>query len=238
MMPTRFDITFEVTRADWIEVNEKVMRESPHWIAFAADQRRTMQGNVLLFAPFVIVGAGWMIGTSKSTAGMYVLGGAVGACFSAFLYFTLPRIDRVEQAKKAELERIRQMDYSGFIGTVTIGVDEFGLRVQSASRELKLTWLAVTPVLVGGSVLFQHSQSDGTIVPARVFASESAAGEFFGHVQRWWKDGQLPHAERLERYLAERDVACPKCAYNLRSLLGEKCPECGSELKVEELAGG
>ena len=38
--------------------------------------------------------------------------------------------------------------------------------------------------------------------------------------------------ELLERYLADCDVPCPRCGYNLRSLVGRRCPECGDELTL------
>ena len=41
--------------------------------------------------------------------------------------------------------------------------------------------------------------------------------------------GQAP---LLNAYLAERDVPCPRCGYNLRSLAGERCPECGDQLTL------
>src|SRR4051812_47683066 len=39
-------------------------------------------------------------------------------------------------------------------------------------------------------------------------------------------------AEFLQAFLAQRDVACPGCAYNLRDLQGQRCPECGNELTL------
>ena len=36
----------------------------------------------------------------------------------------------------------------------------------------------------------------------------------------------------LERYLAERDIVCPGCAYNLRGLTSDRCPECGDRLEL------
>ena len=36
----------------------------------------------------------------------------------------------------------------------------------------------------------------------------------------------------LSRYLADRDVACPRCDYNLRDLTGDRCPECGDHLVI------
>lgn len=37
-------------------------------------------------------------------------------------------------------------------------------------------------------------------------------------------------------FLSERDVACPKCGYNLRGGAGDECPECGLKI-VLEVAG-
>jgi hypothetical protein len=36
----------------------------------------------------------------------------------------------------------------------------------------------------------------------------------------------------LERYLADRDIVCPGCAYNLRGLRSDRCPECGDQLEL------
>ena len=36
----------------------------------------------------------------------------------------------------------------------------------------------------------------------------------------------------LEKYLADRDVVCPGCAYNLHGLKSDRCPECGDALQL------
>lgn len=38
--------------------------------------------------------------------------------------------------------------------------------------------------------------------------------------------------DRLASYLADRDVPCPSCGYNLRNLAASNCPECGEPLEV------
>lgn len=45
-------------------------------------------------------------------------------------------------------------------------------------------------------------------------------------------DTQPPSKDRAEltAFLADRDALCPVCAYNLRGLTGEHCPECGRHL--------
>ena len=36
----------------------------------------------------------------------------------------------------------------------------------------------------------------------------------------------------LRGYLAERDIPCPVCRYNLRGLASASCPECGAQLDL------
>jgi len=37
----------------------------------------------------------------------------------------------------------------------------------------------------------------------------------------------------LRDFLAQRDVACPGCGYNLRGLTGPRCPECHQALSLQ-----
>lgn len=36
----------------------------------------------------------------------------------------------------------------------------------------------------------------------------------------------------LRAYLADRDVSCPMCGYNLRGLTSARCPECGEAIEL------
>ncbi len=38
--------------------------------------------------------------------------------------------------------------------------------------------------------------------------------------------------QALSAYLADRDVPCPGCGYNLRGLTADRCPECSQALKL------
>ena len=49
-------------------------------------------------------------------------------------------------------------------------------------------------------------------------------------------DGERARAEHaclLAEYLADRNVLCPLCGYNLRGLTSERCPECGESLRLQ-----
>ncbi|MEX0655119.1 MAG: hypothetical protein WDZ31_01850 [Phycisphaeraceae bacterium] len=43
---------------------------------------------------------------------------------------------------------------------------------------------------------------------------------------------QATDEQLLQTYLADRDVPCPRCGYNLRTLAGRHCPECGEQLRI------
>ena len=40
-------------------------------------------------------------------------------------------------------------------------------------------------------------------------------------------------AQFLCEWLRNRDVACPRCAYNLRNLTSDRCPECGERIELQ-----
>src|SRR5262245_31050391 len=39
-----------------------------------------------------------------------------------------------------------------------------------------------------------------------------------------------PQSGPLQSFLAETDISCPSCDYNLRGLKGNACPECNQQL--------
>lgn len=45
----------------------------------------------------------------------------------------------------------------------------------------------------------------------------------------------MKEIDRLAGYLKGRDAPCPGCGYNLRDLIGERCPECGEALTVVKI---
>ena len=45
----------------------------------------------------------------------------------------------------------------------------------------------------------------------------------------------MSDADQLKAYLADRDVPCPGCGYNLRGVAEPVCPECGIPLDVQAI---
>jgi hypothetical protein len=230
-----FDLTFNTTREDWIAVNEALMRISPQWAAAAKSHRRKALRDALWSSPLIITFASISIGSRSSTRGMYVEGALVGVLFSFLIAFGLSRIDRTTQTKQKYMAQIKRMDLSSHVGPVRVTADEQGVFIKTPVRELKLSWAAVVVHDVGDYFLLSHGGSDGSVVPKHAFGSPTEAAAFGKQTLAWWQAAQLPPAERVARYLEGRDVACPGCAYNLRGVRQDRCPECGRALTLEEL---
>ena len=70
------------------------------------------------------------------------------------------------------------------------------------------------------------------IAPSVAPAAVRAGTDFSPpHVAAASHEGDLLNEHQLLRqFLRARDVACPGCAYNLRDLTGQRCPECGQAI--------
>jgi hypothetical protein len=233
-MTDRLELSFDIRREDWIEVNKACMNESPAWEAAARTYRRKTRRQVLAIAPFCIVGLALAVGRSSSTSGMYAEGAFFGGAFCALLYFALPRVNTIEKAKHARLADVMRADLSVWTGPTTITLDEQGVHIKAPSSESTLSWQLVAPSSAGGFVILQHANHGGTIIPPRAFTSGITAEGVLTQSMKWWRAAQLSHTERLTRYLADRDQPCPRCSYNLRGINGERCPECGEALELKK----
>jgi hypothetical protein len=235
-MADRIEVHYELTREDFLAVNEACLREGAAWSEALARHRRAMRRQALWAAPFCVAGGALLIGRAEDTQGMYAVGGALGAGLAGLMYFALPRLDTVDKQKRAVSRRVERFDWSPYIGTVTVAADDAGVHIRSPDREFQLSWRAVAPSAVADYVLLGHAGNDATIVPFRAFESPDAARAFLAQALRWREAAQVPHAERLATYLADRDdIVCPRCGYNLRGVRIEACPECGSPLRLDEL---
>jgi hypothetical protein len=231
----RFELTFNITREDWIAANEALSLISPHWNTVAKQQRRIELRNLLWTSPLIVLGGAFLIGRGNSTRGMYVEGMLAGLLLCGLIAFGVSQMDYVSKLKKQSLERIRRADLSDHVGAVSVRGDESGVVIVAPKRELRLSWAMVVAHDIGEYVLLSHGGADGTFIPKAAFGSPAEAAEFVPLAMGWWRAAQMPPAERLARYLIDRDVACVGCGYNLRGVRDVRCPECGRALAMEEL---
>jgi hypothetical protein len=237
-MPDRFDLEFEVTRGDWLAVNKAVVQESPEWVRARRKHRRAARFQAL-FAGVIMVYLGYQLfKVGPHPFGFYVVFTVLVVAVMVLMFYLGPRLEHIEQSIKQQFKAIERFDFSTSTGTTRLTMDEVGIQVRSRYRELKISWQAVErPTTVGGFVMLSYVGAYCTIIPQHAFASQASATEFLDCASRLWQNAQLPHVERLERYLTDRDLPCPKCKYNLRNMRGESCPECGKAIKLDVLTG-
>lgn len=236
-MQAQYEFSFDITKDDVIEFSKALMPLEPAWAEAQKKHERSMRLQALCCAPFIIGGTSLLIAQGSSTQGMHLEGAGIGVVFAAFLYFALPRLNEIQKSQKNRIEQISEMDLSAYMGKRTVTMDENGVFLQSPEAESRISWRLVTPTIVSTFFVLYDESEPISYLPSRCFASTSTRDELLEQAKQWHQAAQLPHALRLERYLADRDLPCPKCKYNLRGMNGEICPECGVSIQLETLVG-
>jgi hypothetical protein len=112
-----------------------------------------------------------------------------------------------------------------------------GVRLTTSGYDLVCGWPVLpsiweTPVCI----VIPMPASTVIILPKRVIGGDNEIKGFLRTI-RSWQDAANPnnHGRLLRTFLAEADVPCPVCDYNLRGIQGQECPECGRPLEVGSL---
>lgn len=235
-MGERLAVECEVTRADWIAANEVILSTSPVWETYARAMRRRAIWTLLWMGPVMVGGTAYVFGTRGATRGMYVEGAIGGAILVVLMSLYTCRLDTyIRAAKREAAKHVHKAEYGDRVGRIRVMIDETSVCIETAARQLRLAWSTVAVHDLDEYVLISHGTGDGIVVPKRAFPTRTEAEAFAGWSQQWWQLGQMPMAERVARYLADRDVRCVTCGYNLRGITRDTCPECGAALTVEEL---
>lgn len=79
----------------------------------------------------------------------------------------------------------------------------------------------------GGFLVLREVGGGELPLPARVFRDDPHRQAFISDFERWMKAGDGGAANIIRRYLAKESLSCPRCAYDLRGVEHEGCPECG-----------
>lgn len=113
--------------------------------------------------------------------------------------------------------------------SVTIGPD--GLILRTIHHDITERWSGITEVRdTPDGIYFQRRDNLCYLVPTRIFASPTEARAVLDRSRAWLDASGHGDARRIRAFLAERDVQCLGCNYNLRGVTARVCPECGREL--------
>jgi hypothetical protein len=236
-MPPRFELTFDITQAELAAANEAAMRVQPEWERARKLARRSVRNFAIFGVPAAVFLVAAFVGRGSGTRGMYLEGGRGGLLIGGMIAFGLSRLDPVGQEIERTAKRLRAADFSADAGPKTVVIEEHGFQLTSSAGSLKAAWTNAWPSRLGGFLYINTTAGGMAVIPTRVFASEAEATACHEAATGWWKAAQVPHAQRLEQYLADRDLPCPRCTYPLRALRGEACPECGEPIRLERLTG-
>jgi hypothetical protein len=236
-MPPRFELTFDLTQAELAAANEAALRVHPQWDEARKASQRSNRSFALFGSPIIAGLLAYAVGRGSSSTETYVLGACIGFFISALIYIGMTHVDDVLPQIERAAKRIRAADFSADAGPKTVVIEEHGFQLTSSTGLLKSSWANAWPSKLDGFLYISTTAGGMAVIPTRVFASEAEATACHEAATGWWKAAQVPHAQRLERYLADRDLPCPRCTYPLRALRGEACPECGEPIRLERLTG-
>ncbi len=233
----RIQLSYEVTRADWIEFNMAWADVGPDWKLAAAQRRKQNLKSMPYVSLMVIVGMAVIVGYGRATSGMFLEGAMFGVLFSAVIWFGISRIDVLGAMKKEHMRALQNADLGAITGPMSIELDSEGITFVSTGRNARVLWNVMSASVVKRGMLL-NGPGGPVLVPSRVFETIELAAEFESRVAGWIMGGQRPYRDQLASYLKGRDIGCVGCGYNLRDCTGEKCAECGLAINLEDLVAG
>jgi hypothetical protein len=187
-----------------------------------------------VYGPAMIIGAALFIGRGESTRGMYLEGAIGGVLLVGLILTYLGRLDTyLKPIRLAALREVAAADYSAYVGPVRLAFDEIGVRMATSSSEHRVAWREIEGIAILDETVTFTVSGSGWIVPVRVL--EQRATEYLAEARSCWELASLSEAQRISRYMAEQELKCPRCGYNLRGLVSARCPECGNELTLSGL---
>jgi len=239
-MPQRYELRYRLTRADWLAANgiggppagdDASGRAKP-----GHDSRKGAVRAALWASPVVIAICTIGIGSQGFGNEFYLIGAIVGVSAAVLLVLALWRVKPAAPDRPIFLRQLLVADLTPYCGEMQLTADPAGVRIVAPDWESRMSWRMLKAH--DGPHGFVSLWSDNlcmVIVPRSVFEPADSAIDFVKDATEWREAATLPHAQRLAAYLADRDLACPYCQYNLRGAPSERCPECGEALDLDRL---
>lgn len=227
-------MTFELTREEYLEWLRCWFETDPMQQAELARTRR--RGRVWLAAA-VAAAAGTVGALGGMVLDLWWFNGAwlaigVAAAGMAWWQWSLIR----QALRPGSIERwLRQHadapETVGWFGTQEVEIGPEGVRWKTPEGETGHRWSAFIAVEEAGPHVLLRAPAGSMRLPRRVLGERAAEA-----VRRWHAERGGSETSHVRAYLAERDVMCGRCGYNLRGANGAACPECGLELTLAGVA--
>jgi len=135
--------------------------------------------------------------------------------------------------------RIDRGELGGDRGDETLSLTDEGAVFANSSATGCYRWgrgieaIAQTESLI----LLYTAVGSAFVIPIRAFPSPAHAKEFVRVARAQLEAcGGSPRMRELRSFLADRNAPCPACGYGLRGLVGNRCPECGTQVAVQDFS--
>lgn len=126
-------------------------------------------------------------------------------------------------------------DSNAEFGDVEFTISPSGARWQSCGRAWEWEWSCLFRIEdVPSYIVFRDRNGAAVLVPKSALGREGA-DDFLARARNALAARGFDQVSRIRAFIADRDLGCPMCRYNLRNGAGDRCPECGLELSYEWL---
>lgn len=146
---------------------------------------------------------------------------------------------RGKAAIRAHVERmIKQGDYRTDFGPRSVELRDDAVVSATSAGLVTRFWSSVWRIEVTPrAVYIQLFPGWCLVVPSRAFTDDLHRREFVRLARRLHESASETQTKRVRDFVADRDVPCRACKYNLRGCDGAACPECGLRLDFQMVTG-
>ncbi|MBU6413516.1 MAG: hypothetical protein KGS45_08580 [Planctomycetes bacterium] len=230
-----FEMRWFVTRDDWIAANIEIMSSGRIWIEHFRSARRDritkvgvgLAGLTLIATMIAGIGFGWTHVTSMAVLLTGGIATGVGMIVAAKLNEGDPKTNHARS--------VHATDYSAFIGPTSARCTSTCVIFERDEAVYQLPWRKVLLWTSPNYIMFGTTDSAYFVFPVKIFGEPDIQKRHMDQILRWIEKARVPESEKVKQWLRDRSTPCPKCRYQLANLQGDKCPECGHVLTVDEL---
>ncbi len=134
---------------------------------------------------------------------------------------------------------LRDARLRGMFEPAMLVAEPRGVFVQRPQVASRIDWPQFEGIVDRDGVIMLVSRGTPlTVTPRAAFATPAEADAFVAACRRWMETAPKGLIADPAGFVAERDVLCPTCGYNLRGGDGVMCPECGTPLTAAALVWG
>jgi hypothetical protein len=231
------EIAFDLTRDDFQAASVEIAETDPTWTQTASVRRRAAAGDAALMSvPIVLtfIGAADLLGwRHNGDVGPVLIGAAVSLLW--FVHRSQLRT-HVRASREHIVRQVRAGHFDEHLGPQRIVLGGNGVYQVTGRCATLWNWSAIRRIDEASTavrlVTVTRSQF---IIPNRVFADPAGGTAFAAKARRLQAEAGATEADRVRALLADQDLRCPDCGYNLRGNPGQNCPECGRPLDADGL---